>query len=453
MALNLAALIYGTCIVPSEVAYGIDFKGGANLQMELSQPSDAPTIRSRLAADPKFSEDFRNVQVNTVESDAASRSTLFNIRLKLHDAMREQITEDRRLAREARKAAEAKGEEPPPPYVPPYVAQLKTIFSADLVKPAFSDPKVDTGPNGGDAYADIKLHLQAPVELAKLQETLVHAKLPGVTVSDPNDATATQGKDLRIQWVTLPTTRASALAETVRDALLDTKNVKDQKLRLTDVAGHAVKLSDPFPEAEEIQGRMVGELRTAAIGALILSWLLIALYLRVRFHEYKYGIAAVISLLHDVLMAFGAVVVFNRLGIVHAEIDLNMIACFLTIIGYSVNDTIVIFDRIRENLNEDRKMGGHMSLREVINLSVNQTMSRTILTSGVTSFVVLAQLIVNWGTTSDLFSFAFGMLVGIATGTYSSVFIAAPILVWIADRDAKKQPPTPAPAAAPVAAQ
>src|SRR6185436_5597612 len=172
----------------------------------------------------------------------------------------------------------------------------------------------------------------------------------------------------------------------------------------------------------------------------------------VRFHEYKYGIAAVISLLHDVLMAFGAVVVFNRLGIVHAEIDLNMIACFLTIIGYSVNDTIVIFDRIRENLNEDRKMGGHMSLREVINLSVNQTMSRTILTSGVTSFVVLAQLIVNWGTTSDLFSFAFGMLVGIATGTYSSVFIAAPILVWIADRDAKKQPPTPAPAAAPVAA-
>src|SRR5262249_17438609 len=161
---------------------------------------------------------------------------------------------------------------------------------------------------------------------------LVRAKLPGVKVSVSGDAAATQGRDVLVEWTTLPKTHLSSLADTVRDALQDSKVAN-----LTDVDGHAVKLSDPFPEAEEIQGRMVGELRNAAIGALILSWLLMIFYLRVRFHEYKYGIAAVVALLHDVLMAFGAVVLFNRLGIVHAEIDLNMIACFLTIIGYSVN--------------------------------------------------------------------------------------------------------------------
>src|SRR5690606_29670855 len=126
---------------------------------------------------------------------------------------------------------------------------------------------------------------------------------------------------------------------------------------LVDVEGAPMRLSDPFPEAQEIQGRLVDELRNAAIGALILAWVLIVLYLRVRFHEYKYGLAAVVALVHDVLAAFVVVVLFNHLGWVHAEINLAMIACFLTIIGYSVNDTIVIFDRIRENATDNARTG------------------------------------------------------------------------------------------------
>jgi preprotein translocase SecF subunit len=162
---------------------------------------------------------------------------------------------------------------------------------------------------------------------------------------------------------------------------------------------------------------------------------MMVLYLRVRFHEYAYGIAAVVALVHDVFVAFIVVALANYSGLVHAEVNLSMIACFLTIIGYSVNDTIVIFDRIRENLTENKRTGVQEAFGHLINRAVNQTLSRTILTSGVTLFVVLAQFLVNAQSESDLGSFAFGMLVGMVSGVYSTVFIAAPILIWLkADR-------------------
>jgi preprotein translocase SecF subunit len=210
-------------------------------------------------------------------------------------------------------------------------------------------------------------------------------------------------------------------------------------------------LSDPFPEAQEIQGRLVNDLRNAAIGALILAWGLIVLYLRVRFHEYKYGVAAVIALIHDVLVTLGIVVFVNHMGWVHVEINLAMIACFLTIIGYSVNDTIIIFDRIREHVNDDARQGIQTPFRELINRSVNQTMSRTVLTTGLTMLVVIAQFVVNWGSDSDLESFAFGMLVGMITGTYSTIYIAAPILIWLhKDGTSPATQAAPVPATAPV---
>ena len=143
------------------------------------------------------------------------------------------------------------------------------------------------------------------------------------------------------------------------------------------------------------------------------------------------GGPAVVALIHDVLIAFIAVVVCNHLGIVHAEINLAMIACFLTIIGYSVNDTIVIFDRIRENLVDNARLGVTEPFRVLINRALNQTMSRTLLTSGLTMLVVLAQFLVNWHSESDLESFAFAMLIGMVSGVYSTIYIAAPILIMM----------------------
>ena len=212
---------------------------------------------------------------------------------------------------------------------------------------------------------------------------------------------------------------------------------------MEDADGNQIVLSDPFPEAQEIQGRLVNDLRNAAIGALILAWALIVFYLRIRFHEYKYGLAAVVALIHDVLVTFGVVVLFNHMGWVNAEISLAMIACFLTIIGYSVNDTIVVFDRIRENRIENARNNVNESFRSLINRSLNQTLSRTVLTTVLTLFVVIAQLIVNWDSGSDLEAFAFAMTIGMCCGVYSTMYIAAPILIWMDRGDPVEVPDDP----------
>lgn len=424
IVITLGGMLYTLFVVPSEVSLSIDFKGGANMQMLVQQPTTAAKIRERLEGDKEFKADFRDPTINTIEAAADGTAQTFNIRLKLSDKMRTEIEQKREALRLAKEEAETKGTPLPPAYEPPYLAHLKRIFAADLAKPASDDARVDPAPNNEPSFASIKLHFQAPVELAAAQKQLADAKLPMVTVKALGDAAATQSKDVLVEWRTAPTTRDDQLFEIARSAFGAFKGVD----------GNPVRLSNPFPEAEEIQGRMVGELRNNAIGALILAWALTILYLRVRFHEYKWGIAAVVSLLHDVLVALFMVVICNHLGIVNAELDLNMIACFLTIIGYSVNDTIIIFDRIRENAIEEKKYGGKLGLRDLINLSINQTLSRTFLTSGVTMFTVLAQFLVNWGQGTPLESFSFGMMIGIITGTYSSMFIAAPIVLWMQNR-------------------
>ncbi len=140
------------------------------------------------------------------------------------------------------------------------------------------------------------------------------------------------------------------------------------------------------------------------------------LYIAFRF-EWIYGIAAVAAVFHDVLITVGFFSLFDR------EIELTVIAAFLTLVGYSMNDTIVIFDRVREN----RKWSRRRSLEDLLNLSVNQTLGRTVLTSGLTLVAVLC-LFVFGGEVLRGFSFA--LVVGVLIGTYSSVFVASPILLW-----------------------
>jgi preprotein translocase SecF subunit len=177
---------------------------------------------------------------------------------------------------------------------------------------------------------------------------------------------------------------------------------------------------------EESVGPKIGsELRTAAVNSVVAALALIVLYITVRF-VFRYGIAAIMALVHDVTLTLG---VFSLLNF---EISLSIIAAFLTIIGYSLNDTIVVFDRIRENMRLRRKE----SYREVINRSINECLSRTMLTS-LTTFFVAATLYVVGGPV--IHDFAFALTFGVIVGTYSSMFIASPILVWwyerrIADR-------------------
>jgi preprotein translocase subunit SecF len=175
----------------------------------------------------------------------------------------------------------------------------------------------------------------------------------------------------------------------------------------------------------EIVGPQVGsQLRKQAILAILYSLLGMLVYLAFRF-ELIYGIAAVVTVFHDTLITVGAFSLMNK------EISLTVLAAILTLVGYSNNDTIVVFDRIRENI----KLMRREKLADIVNRSINQTLSRTILTAGLTFLTVLA-LYVFGGEV--LHGFSFALVIGILIGTYSSIAIAAPILVayqdWRADR-------------------
>lgn len=157
------------------------------------------------------------------------------------------------------------------------------------------------------------------------------------------------------------------------------------------------------------------ELRTQAILATLIALGGILIYVSVRF-EFLFALAAVVALFHDVLITLGIFSILNR------EISLSIIAAFLTIVGYSLNDTIVVFDRIRENLKKLRTKG----LQDIINISINQTLSRTIITALTTLFALIVLFIFGGSVIRD---FALAMIIGVVIGTYSSIYIASPILI------------------------
>jgi preprotein translocase subunit SecF len=177
------------------------------------------------------------------------------------------------------------------------------------------------------------------------------------------------------------------------------------------------KFGEQGVEVERLEqvGPQVGaDLREKAVLAIVYALGMVVIYITIRF-EFKYAIAAIVALVHDVSITLGA---FAVTGL---EIDLTVVAAFLTIVGYSLNDTIVVFDRIRENHRENLQV----PVRQVINRSINETLSRTILTSGTTMIVIIALFFLGGEVIHD---FAFALLVGIFVGTYSSIFIASPLL-------------------------
>jgi len=185
----------------------------------------------------------------------------------------------------------------------------------------------------------------------------------------------------------------------------------------------------------DLVGPRVGkELQSQAINATLLALAGMLIYIAFRF-EFIYGLAAVIAVFHDVIITVG---IFSLLD---KEISLTVIAALLTLVGFSMNDTIVIFDRIRENLPQMRRE----TLDNVVNLSINQTLSRTVLTSGLTFLTALALWLFGGQV---LNGFAFALVAGIIFGTYSSIFIAAPILLYLREWMEKRRKGNAAPAAA-----
>ncbi|HVX63117.1 MAG TPA: protein translocase subunit SecF, partial [Pirellulales bacterium] len=201
------------------------------------------------------------------------------------------------------------------------------------------------------------------------------------------------------------------------------------------VAKHVQKAlaAEPyFPSSNKVGASVAGNTQIAAVEALLASLVMIIVYVWIRFQLVSFGLSSVLALVHDVLVALGALALsywLARLPFAEAlliepfKINLPIIAAFLTIIGYSINDTIVIFDRIREVRGKSQEIGP-----ELVNRCVNETLSRTLLTS-LTVFIVVLILYMFGG--QGIHGFAFTLVVGTISGTYSTIYIATPLLIWM----------------------
>ncbi len=245
----------------------------------------------------------------------------------------------------------------------------------------------------------IDLKFSQPVTIADVRTSLGKYDLDGSTIQlsgAQSDVTASE--DVMIRTVDLEEEQRKEVMATLKEDVGDYTVLREEKVGAT----------------------IGGELITNAVEALLISWVLIIAYVAYRF-EWKFGVAAVLALVHDILVVLGVFALTQR------QIDSSFIAALLTIVGYSINDTIVIFDRIRENLKLHFRRGGDVDV--LVNTSIYQTLTRSLYTVFTVLFTTLALYFFGGETTKD---FAFALLVGFGSGCYSSIFIASPL--WVTFR-------------------
>ncbi len=366
LSITLAVLSLISLYIPGP-NYGTDFRGGTEIEVAFTKPVDGGQIRHAVTTSGQFSEpDVVQVQSPTSKSQ-------FLIRVQ------EISTVDDATKNAINKALCLNVEGDDESVCPKDVRATEVKFSA-----------------GGDKLGvryDIEPNLRA---IKKQIETVPNVKL---RVSD-NNPTVTNKRDNRVE----------IQLQSKGDQLMD---VLRASLGADTVPQHALRVEWVGPKAGK-------QLRDSARNAVGLSIIFIMVYLAFRF-DLRFAPGVVLACVHDALVVLGAFVVTRR------EVTLSTIAVVLTIVGYSMNDTVVVYDRIRENLGKHRGK----SFGEIINMSVSETLSRTLLTSGATMLSVLAFFI--WGT-GVIKDFAFGMVVGIVAGTYSSIYVAAPLTEWIDKR-------------------
>ena len=372
--LGLALFVW----IPNKTKMSIDFLGGATMQIRTATPQTVEHIKELVA---KIPGDIKDSEVKPVlsESDGDGTYSSFRITFKTEGGQSDEDT-----------GSSFKNQ------VGEY---LKEILLTEPIQVAISSTSV----------AEVLLHFGEPHDLTAVQAA-VHDK----GIQDPTVVSLPGEGAFRVSGQVLGGLTAGDLSENLR--------------RSFEKSGDFT-LAEPVPDYTEVGSQVVGELRDKAILAILISLFAIVMYIRVRFAEYSYGIAAVVAVIHDVLITLGVLSVFMITGLVQVEISVALIAAFLTIIGYSLNDTIVLFDRVRENLP---RMDESMS--DVLDASINVTLSRTILTS-LTTFIAVALLLAfNFGTGNLLESFSLTMVIGVIVGTYSSVFIASPVLLYLEER-------------------
>lgn len=249
----------------------------------------------------------------------------------------------------------------------------------------------------------LDLRFEQPVEISKIRDSLRPFGLDSSTIQLSGETSdVASSPNVMIRTIDMEETQRKEVMAAIR----------------ADVGNYEVL------REEKVGATIGGELIFNAVMALVISWVLIILYIAYRF-EFRFGIAAVLALVHDILIVL-AVFSFTQ-----KQIDSSFVAALLTIVGYSINDTIVIFDRIRENLKLHFRRGGNVA--ELVNRSIYQTLTRSIYTVCTCLFTTLALYFFGGDTTKD---FAFALTIGFISGCYSSIFIAGPL--WLTFRNMHK---------------
>jgi len=311
------------------------------------------------------------------------------------------------------------------------------------------DAAAPSGPEGQSATATAATVVAGPTTTAKLSFEREHRH---ETIADMIHQIINRG-DVASQATTFDLTSEDYQPDEdrgLREWTVTLHAPADEAQKLLDALKRETNEKVYFPASNTIGGAVAASTRRDAAAAILASLVAIIAYLWVRFQKVMYGLAAAVALVHDVLVTLGLLALSKYLvdlPVVGAffsnvllmdpfKIGLSSLAAFLTIIGYSLNDTIVIFDRIREIKGKSPRL-----TEATINLAVNQTLSRTILTA-LTCFIVVVVLYIGGGPTIHAFSFA--MVVGVVAGSYSTVFMAGPMLVWLGGAGGTPQSPKPA---------
>ena len=443
LSLVLIAAGLFTFSARGEKNYDIDFTGGTMVTFQLTEPTDTPTVEGVLAG--IFEDDFTIERLTLAGDDAASAGKHFRLRTTLGEdtsdgsddasssenapkASPEQIVGG--MVQDAfsgsnlklRKVSMEHGE-------PSEITIADDDESADAMKYARF--------NGGQL---VEMTLSSEVALGTLRDEFTIALLAvkddagqskfeeaeaffGIEGNSENEDSGDGQQVQKYDSVNVRTT-ADVTAEDLSTALTSMQTKLDT--------------SPLFDEVNTFQSAVAGEMKQSAILAIIISLIAIVAYVWFRFQRITFGLAAVVALVHDVLIVMGVMALASLLSgtaigdallLNDFRINLPMVAAFLTIVGYSLNDTIVVFDRIREVRGKNPSLTD-----EIVNTSLNQTLSRTLLTS-LTTFLVVAILYAIGG--EGIHGFAFCLTMGVIVGTYSSIYVASPVLIWLMNRESK----------------
>jgi len=405
-------VVMGVFFTRGEKNYGIDFKGGANVAFAMNKPQSIDSVRAAVHAlkNPDGTQKYADAEIQTVAEPEARHAgnivggTSRTFQMRSSDENIEEIKKD-----------------------------IQNTFHDSLSREPFEemadkdvDPnlrKLDGRPEGKGWIVYVREEKFNAAEMKK--RLAANGKLKDLLEKDSQGeglftfeemSGAPQGLK-KVKFA--PTKTVSTDLEKLSKIREEIKNTLGPDLSST-----------PFLSSGKIGSAVAGELRNSTFWAMVVSWALMIVYVAIRFDSWRYGVAAVVALIHDALFALGftavAGAVIPKSWGLNFEMSLNTLAAILTVIGYSINDTIVVFDRIRENLHNDKKS----TFAEVINNSVNETLSRTILTS----FTVWLSAVILYGFTATtgggIADFSFPLLIGVIVGTYSSIYVASPLVLW-----------------------